>query len=202
MKRRSLGVLLICLGVAGIIGTGWAYAARPTTQQAPAPWSWAPLTDTGQAATCGVPALTGQTVDVVLSDMGRTTDRGMMGWGMMGWGMMRGGRMMSIATSASTVPAGQVSLRVRNAGWMVHELVVLPLPPGGVGTRPIGRDGRVSEAGSVGEVSNSCGEGVADGIAPGAAGWVTLQLAPGRYELICNLPGHYAMGMFIELDVA
>jgi hypothetical protein len=31
--------------------------------------------------------------------------------------------------------------------------------------------------------------------------WVTLHLAPGRYELICNLPGHYAAGMFAELDV-
>ena len=40
-----------------------------------------------------------------------------------------------------------------------------------------------------------------DGIAPGAAGWVTLHLDPGRYELICNLPGHYAAGMYAELDV-
>ncbi len=40
-----------------------------------------------------------------------------------------------------------------------------------------------------------------DGIAPGAASWVTLHLDAGRYELICNLPGHYAAGMFTELDV-
>jgi uncharacterized cupredoxin-like copper-binding protein len=30
---------------------------------------------------------------------------------------------------------------------------------------------------------------------------VNLHLAAGRYELICNLPGHYGMGMFTELDV-
>ena len=30
---------------------------------------------------------------------------------------------------------------------------------------------------------------------------MTLTLAPGRYELICNLPGHYAAGMFTELTV-
>jgi len=35
---------------------------------------------------------------------------------------------------------------------------------------------------------------------PGTTGWVTLHLAPGRCELICNLPGHYARGMFTELD--
>lgn len=85
---------------------------------------------------------------------------------------------------------------------MVHELVVLPLAPGGIGTRPVGSDGRMSEAGSLGEASRSCGEGSGEGIAPGSTGWVTLHLAPGRYELISNLPGHYAMGMFAELDVS
>lgn len=59
----------------------------------------------------------------------------------------------------------------------------------------------MSEAGSLGEASMSCGEGPGDGIAPGAESWVTLHLARGRYELICNLPFHYAMGMFTELDV-
>jgi uncharacterized cupredoxin-like copper-binding protein len=33
-------------------------------------------------------------------------------------------------------------------------------------------------------------------------GWVTLQLAPGRYELVCNIKNHYHDGMFTELDVA
>lgn len=84
---------------------------------------------------------------------------------------------------------------------MVHELVILPLPPGGVGSRAVGSDGRVSETGSLGEASRTCGEGTGDGIALGAASWVTLHLEPGRYELICNLPGHYSMGMFTELEV-
>ena len=34
-----------------------------------------------------------------------------------------------------------------------------------------------------------------------AVGWVTLQLTPGRYELVCNLKNHYANGMYQELDV-
>jgi uncharacterized cupredoxin-like copper-binding protein len=33
-------------------------------------------------------------------------------------------------------------------------------------------------------------------------GWVTLALERGRYELVCNMPGHYAAGMHAELDVA
>lgn len=109
--------------------------------------------------------------------------------------------MMSVAASPSSVPAGQVSFRVWNAGMMVHELVILPLQPGGVGTRTVGSDGRVSEAGSLGEASRTCGERAGDGIAPGTAGWVTLGIDPGGYELICNLPGHYAMGMFTGLEV-
>lgn len=44
------------------------------------------------------------------------------------------------------------------------------------------------------------GEG--DGIAADSTGWVTLHLPAGRYELVCNLPGHYAAGRYTELDVA
>ncbi len=183
MRPRALGILLVSVGLAGLIGTGWAFAAG----QGPGFRMWGSI---GAGPTCNAPELPGRTVEVTLSDMG----------GMMGGGRMGGGRMMNVAASPSVVDAGEVSFRVWNAGMMVHELVVLPLPPGGAGTRPIGRDGRVSETGSLAEASRSCGQGTGDGIAPGAAGWVTLQLAPGRYELICNLPGHYAMGMFTELD--
>jgi uncharacterized cupredoxin-like copper-binding protein len=35
-----------------------------------------------------------------------------------------------------------------------------------------------------------------DGLAPGSTGWVTLTLKPGRYELVCDEPWHYAAGMF------
>ena len=98
--------------------------------------------------------------------------------------------------------AGPVSLRVANVGSLVHELVVLPLANGdGSGSRSVGSDGRVSEAGSLGEASNTCGAGAGDGIDPGAFGWVTLDLPRGNYELVCNLPGHYASGMYTELRV-
>ncbi|MHB1235041.1 MAG: plastocyanin/azurin family copper-binding protein [Microbacteriaceae bacterium] len=39
-------------------------------------------------------------------------------------------------------------------------------------------------------------------MAPGASSWVTLKLAPGRYEIVCNLPGHYSAGMYSELTVS
>ena len=31
---------------------------------------------------------------------------------------------------------------------------------------------------------------------------MTLTLTPGRYELLCNLPGHYTGGMYTELDIS
>ena len=47
----------------------------------------------------------------------------------------------------------------------------------------------------------TCGAGAGDGIDPGSIGWVTLNLPPGTYELLCNLPGHYAAGMYTELTI-
>jgi uncharacterized cupredoxin-like copper-binding protein len=145
-----------------------------------------------------VPTLPGSVVDVRLWDM---MGAGMMGGGPIGGGMMSG-RMMEVSVATFAVSAGEVSFRATNAGWMLHELVVLPLPAGqAVGARPVGPDGTVNEAGSLGEASRSCGQGSGNGILPGAVGWVTLHLSPGRYELVCNLPGHYATGMYMELDV-
>lgn len=188
-RSRGLGIVLVSVGLAGLIGTAWAFAAGPDSRGLGF-GMWGPFGGVRGSPTCNAPELPGQTVDVTLSDMG----------GMMGGGMMGSGHMMNVAASPSLVDAGEVSFRVWNAGMMAHELVVLPLPPDGAGTDPIGRDGRVSEAGSLGEASRSCGQGSGDGIAPRAVSWVTLPLASGRYELICNLPGHYTMGMFTELD--
>ena len=72
----------------------------------------------------------------------------------------------------------------------------------GAGQRVPGADGKVDEAGSLGEASASCAAGSGKGITAGAVGWTTLTLAPGRYELVCNLKNHYANGMHQELDVS
>lgn len=144
---------------------------------------------------CAAPDLPGPVVNVSLTNMGgpMTGQRNR---------MMNGGAMRLIADRA-TVPGGRVSFLVTNGGNISHELVVLPLPADQVaGTRPIGGDARIDEAGSVGEASNTCAEGAGQGIVSGSSGWVTLTLAPGRYELLCNLPGHYAAGMYTQLTVS
>ena len=62
-------------------------------------------------------------------------------------------------------------------------------------------DAKIDESGSLGEASNTCADGAWQGILPGAPGWITVTLPPGRYEPVCNLPGHYEAGMYTQLTV-
>ena len=183
-QRPSLGL------IAGATAVVLALAAGSTVAVAAASGAFrsASVAPSGQ---CSAPALPGTVVDVELANMG--------GPMMMGGAI---GGMMRVLTSRQRAPAGTVSLRVANVGSLVHELVVLPLAAGEqVGSRAVGSDGKVSEADSVGEASNTCGAGAGDGIDPGAIGWVTHDLPRGDYELVCNLPGHYASGMYTLLRV-
>ncbi|KMO72893.1 sulfocyanin-like copper-binding protein [Mycolicibacterium chlorophenolicum] len=191
------------------------------------PGQWGPaMMAPGRSAaypSCAAPALPGTVVDVTLADMrGMMEPGGMMGPGMMSPGGMTGQSrngnqgapmgmmgMMRIIINPATVPAGKVSFRVSNAGSLNHELVILSLAKGQYsGQRPIDSDGKVDEAGSLAEASHTCGADKGDenaantGIAPGASGWTTTNLAPGRYELLCNISGHYWAGMYAELDVS
>ncbi|WP_245474327.1 sulfocyanin-like copper-binding protein [Mesorhizobium sp. M2A.F.Ca.ET.042.01.1.1] len=58
----------------------------------------------------------------------------------------------------------------------------------------IDAENRVDEdkAGDKGEVSE---------LDPGASGTLTVDLKPGKYVLICNVPGHFATGMWTEFTV-
>lgn len=141
------------------------------------------------------PKLPGTVVNVSLRNMGGPMMAGQ-GNTMMG----RGG--MGLIADHTSVPHGTVSFFVTNDGSINHEMVVLPLPDTqAVGIRPIAGDGQIDEAGSLGEASKTNGEGTGEGIVPGAAGWMTLTLVPGHYELVCNLAGHYGAGMFTQLTV-
>jgi len=137
---------------------------------------------------CSAPTLPGTTVNVEATDAGGV---------MMSQAPMRA----TLVATPTSVPAGRVSFIVANTGALVHELVVLPLPPDGPGTRPVDADGKIDESQSLGEASRSCAAGTGDGIAPGSTGWTTMILKPGRYELVCDMPWHYAAGMFDVLTV-
>ena len=132
---------------------------------------------------CRAPAdLPGRRVDVVLMD-----------------GMPMAG--MLLRARPVRIHSGPVTFVATNRGRRTHELVVLPLRPAEpAGVRRVVH-GRVDERASLGEASASCAAGEGDGIRPGRTGWVTLDLPPGRYELVCNEPHHYAAGMYQALVV-
>jgi uncharacterized cupredoxin-like copper-binding protein len=139
------------------------------------------------------PNLPGTVVNVSLTDMG-----GPMGEGN---GPLHAGAM-GLSVDQARVPHGTVSFLVTNAGSVNHEMVILPLTDSQVvGTRPFGGDAKVDEAGSLGEASNSGGQGAGGGIVPKASSWVSVTLAPGRYELVCNLAGHYVSGMYGQITI-
>jgi uncharacterized cupredoxin-like copper-binding protein len=86
--------------------------------------------------------------------------------------------------------AGKVKITAPNDGKSTHELVVLrtnadpaKLPMKG---------GEVDESTSVGEIAD---------VEAGKTKSTTLDLAAGRYVMVCALPGHYQSGMYGTLTV-
>jgi uncharacterized cupredoxin-like copper-binding protein len=97
----------------------------------------------------------------------------------------------SLIPAPTSVPAGKVTFVVTNRGSMVHEMVVVPAPNGAAALKQ--PDGSASEAGSKGEVAD---------LAAGATGRLTVTLPAGKYALLCNLPGHFAGGMYADFTVS
>jgi uncharacterized cupredoxin-like copper-binding protein len=85
--------------------------------------------------------------------------------------------------------AGKVTFLVKNAGKLRHEFVVIKtdLAPNAL---PV-KNGRASEKGGKGEIY----------LQPGAAKKLTLNLASGKYVLICNFKTHYSRGVAAGLAV-
>ena len=207
MTSHRLRLVVIIAFSAVVLGVASTAMFAAAVGPRPRPF----FTDTfAPAASCATPSLTGSVVDVTLSDMG-----GMMRPGtMMGPDMFNGGMspwqngyrwpgmgMMRITVVPSTVSAGPVSLRVHNIGVLTHEVMVLPLALNQYpGQRAIGTNNQVDETGSLGEASRSCGAEAGDGVLAGAAAWTTISLAAGRYEVLCNIAGHYGSGTYAELD--
>jgi uncharacterized cupredoxin-like copper-binding protein len=142
-----------------------------------------------QHPSCTPRSPVGTVVHVTLSDQGNT--------------MMVGGTVMMVSLYAtpSLVHAGEVTFVATNVGALTHELLILPAPSNGVGSRDIKSNGTIDESTSLAEASSACGAGPGAGITPGTSSWVTLHLSPGRYELLCDEPWHYANGMYQGLSV-
>ena len=86
--------------------------------------------------------------------------------------------------------AGTVTITAPNDGRVVHELVLLKTDEDPA-TLPKKGD-EVDESTSVGEIAD---------VEPGSTKEATFKLAPGKYAMVCALPGHYEGGMYGSLTV-
>ena len=95
----------------------------------------------------------------------------------------------TVSPTPATGRAGTVTFRVRNAGAVRHEFVVLRTNKA---AGDLLKGSEASEAGNVGEIGD---------VKPGATKTLRLDLKAGHYALICNLPGHYAAGQRADFVV-
>ena len=86
--------------------------------------------------------------------------------------------------------AGKVTITAPNGGSTAHELVLLKTDADPANLPKTGD--KVDESTSVGEISD---------VAPGSTKKATFKLAPGKYAMVCALPGHYEGGMYGSLTV-
>jgi hypothetical protein len=199
-RRLAPGLVALAVGVVGLLVlTLFAGPGRVPDRRFQYPGPMHPPRALAVPSGCRTPKVTGVRVDVALYDMGMMGGSGQhrRAPGAPGWRLP----MQAVATPGA-VAAGPVWLQVQNLGWQPHELLVLPLTDdGGPGERVVGRGGVVDESGALGEAASNCPTRVLpeDAIPAGGFGSVRVDLSPGRYELLCNLPGHYADGMYTEL---
>jgi uncharacterized cupredoxin-like copper-binding protein len=106
-------------------------------------------------------------------------------------GEQPGGKLY-LATEQETVGAGTVTFEVENTGAMPHELVVLRTDVA-ADKLPMAEGGVAKEDGRVGGVEQ---------MAPGSEPmYLTMDLEPGAYVLLCNVPGHYGLGQYAAFTV-
>lgn len=102
---------------------------------------------------------------------------------------------MGIKALPGVVKAGEATFNVKNDSKdTIHEMIVMHLADPGKPLPYIDSANRVDEdkAGDKGEVSE---------LDPGKSGTLTVDLIAGKYLLVCNVPGHYAAGMWAEFTV-
>ena len=104
----------------------------------------------------------------------------------------------SITSSTTTVPAGAITFSVTNAGTIPHEFVVLstdtPAADFPIGSFE-GEQYRINED----KVGTNVGE--TGDMESNTTKSLSIDLKPGHYAFVCNLPQHYGLGMHIDFTV-
>ncbi len=101
-------------------------------------------------------------------------------------------REYSMGLTANEVRAGTVTFVARDVGTVQHELVVIRTD---LAVDKLAIDAQKQTASEQGKVD---GVGPID---PGKTMNLRVELPPGHYVVICNVPTHYQLGMRAELTV-
>lgn len=96
-----------------------------------------------------------------------------------------------------TVQAGATTIEAPNEGSAEHELVLFKTNKNPA-SLPTEANGDVDEE-KLDEEAEEVGE-IAD-VEPGETKSEKFNLTPGKYVMFCNIPGHYAQGMYGSLTV-
>ena len=97
-----------------------------------------------------------------------------------------------ITVRVPSAKAGKIKIGVRNLAAMEHsfEVIKTDLPQDKL---PVdGASAKANEDAKVGEIKS---------LPAGKSGAVTLDLQPGKYVFICNIAGHYQLGMHTGFTV-
>lgn len=97
----------------------------------------------------------------------------------------------SVTLSVSTMKAGSIKFGIRNLGGMEHQFDLIRTDLA-LDKLPIDGAAKAKEDGLVKQIK---------GIGAGKVATISADLAPGRYVIICNIAGHYQLGMRAELRV-
>jgi FtsP/CotA-like multicopper oxidase with cupredoxin domain len=93
---------------------------------------------------------------------------------------------MFVKADTATVKAGQVTLAAKNTGATMHGLAIVAAPAKAPG-------GMLDESTFIAKGKD---------LAPGASDTLTAKLAPGRYQLVCFMAGHYAAGQQLPFRIS
>ena len=98
-----------------------------------------------------------------------------------------------VTLAQTSVSSGPVTFKVKNAGSIVHELVVV--------RTDIAQDKIQANPDEPSKMSEEGTQGESGDLEAGLTKDFTLNLSAGKYVLMCNQPGHYMAGMHIAFVV-
>jgi Uncharacterized copper-binding protein len=106
---------------------------------------------------------------------------------------------MTISLAQAFAPEGKVSFVVTNTGAKKHEFVVLQSDTPAADFPIVSFEGEANRIDE--DAKGVVNVGETGDMEPGTSQMLTIDMKPGHYAVVCNLPGHYAMGMHQDFNV-